>query len=132
VKIGTTANQKQRFFNLRKAKSKISALDEGDLHPNQVKQIARCPGVIDQEVIDMNAAPRRCVAQRADPRRRRDRRSTAPTPPLSAISAVFNDAGKRRPSRNCALNYVWIIRVDRRLLNTDRHFAGGRSLGSER
>src|SRR5713226_7919511 len=37
VKMGTTANQKKLFFNLRKAKSKISALDEGDLHPDQVK-----------------------------------------------------------------------------------------------
>src|SRR6202012_5629705 len=36
VKMGTTANQKKLFFNLRKAKSKISALDEGDLHPDQV------------------------------------------------------------------------------------------------
>jgi RNA polymerase sigma-32 factor len=35
VKLGTTANQKKLFFNLRKAKSKISALDEGDLRPDQ-------------------------------------------------------------------------------------------------
>jgi RNA polymerase sigma-32 factor len=41
VKMGTTANQKKLFFNLRKAKSKISALDEGDLHPDQVKLIAK-------------------------------------------------------------------------------------------
>ena len=40
VKMGTTANQKKLFFNLRKAKSKISALGEGDLRPDQVKQIA--------------------------------------------------------------------------------------------
>jgi len=38
---GTTANQKKLFFNLRKAKSRISALDEGDLHPDQVKLIAK-------------------------------------------------------------------------------------------
>jgi RNA polymerase sigma factor (sigma-70 family) len=41
VKMGTTANQKKLFFNLRKAKSKISALGEGDLKPDQVKQIAK-------------------------------------------------------------------------------------------
>src|SRR5450759_4645416 len=54
VKMGTTANQKKLFFNLRKAKSKISALDEGDLHPDQVKLIAKRLGVNEQDVIDMN------------------------------------------------------------------------------
>jgi RNA polymerase sigma-32 factor len=54
VKMGTTANQKKLFFNLRKAKSKISALEEGDLHPDQVKVIARRLGVTEQDVIDMN------------------------------------------------------------------------------
>jgi len=54
VKMGTTANQKKLFFNLRKAKSKISALDEGDLHPDQVKLIAKRLGVPEQDVIDMN------------------------------------------------------------------------------
>jgi RNA polymerase sigma-32 factor len=54
VKMGTTANQKKLFFNLRKAKSKISALDEGDLHPGQVKLIAKRLGVTDQDVVDMN------------------------------------------------------------------------------
>ncbi len=54
VKMGTTANQKKLFFNLRKAKSKISALDEGDLRPDQVKQIATRLGVPEQDVIDMN------------------------------------------------------------------------------
>src|SRR5205085_8712005 len=54
VKMGTTANQKKLFFNLRKAKSKISALDEGDLRPDQVKTIARRLGVTAQDVIDMN------------------------------------------------------------------------------
>jgi RNA polymerase sigma-32 factor len=47
VKMGTTANQKKLFFNLRKAKSKISALDEGDLRPDQVKHIAVKLGVPD-------------------------------------------------------------------------------------
>ena len=54
VKMGTTANQKKLFFNLRKAKSKISALEEGDMHPDQVKQIATRLGVAEQDVIDMN------------------------------------------------------------------------------
>jgi RNA polymerase sigma-32 factor len=54
VKMGTTANQKKLFFNLRKAKSQISALDEGDLRPDQVKSIAKSLGVEEQEVIDMN------------------------------------------------------------------------------
>jgi RNA polymerase sigma-32 factor len=54
VKMGTTANQKKLFFNLRKAKSRISALEEGDLHPDQVKLIAKRLGVTEQDVIDMN------------------------------------------------------------------------------
>jgi RNA polymerase sigma-32 factor len=54
VKMGTTANQKKLFFNLRKAKSKISALEEGDLQPDQVKIIARRLGVTEQDVVDMN------------------------------------------------------------------------------
>jgi RNA polymerase sigma-32 factor len=54
VKMGTTANQKKLFFNLRKAKSKISALEEGDLHPDQVKLIAKRLGVTEQDVVDMN------------------------------------------------------------------------------
>src|SRR6202165_1975022 len=54
VKMGTTANQKKLFFNLRKAKSRISALGEGDLYPNQVQLIARQLGVTDQDVVDMN------------------------------------------------------------------------------
>jgi RNA polymerase sigma-32 factor len=52
--MGTTANQKKLFFNLRKAKSKISALDEGDLKPDQVKLIATRLGVTEQDVVDMN------------------------------------------------------------------------------
>jgi RNA polymerase sigma-32 factor len=52
--MGTTASQKKLFFNLRKAKSQISALDEGDLRPDQVKAIATKLGVAEQEVIDMN------------------------------------------------------------------------------
>jgi RNA polymerase sigma-32 factor len=54
VKIGTTANQKRLFFKLRSAKSKIAALESGDLHPDQVASIAQSLDVSDQDVIDMN------------------------------------------------------------------------------
>ena len=54
VKMGTTANQQKLFFNLRKAKSKISALEEGDLRPDQVQIIAKRLGVTEQDVVDMN------------------------------------------------------------------------------
>jgi RNA polymerase sigma-32 factor len=54
VKMGTTANQKKLFFNLRKAKSKISALEEGDLRPDQVQLIAKRLGVTEKDVVDMN------------------------------------------------------------------------------
>ena len=54
VKMGTTVNQKKLFFNLRKAKSKISVLDEGDMRPDQVKIIARQLGVTQTDVIHMN------------------------------------------------------------------------------
>jgi RNA polymerase sigma-32 factor len=54
VKMGTTAAQKKLFFNLRKAKSEISALEEGDLHPDHVAQIATKLGVLNEEVISMN------------------------------------------------------------------------------
>ena len=52
--MGTTANQKRLFFNLRKMKSRIQALDEGDLRPDQVSQIATNLGVSDEEVVSMN------------------------------------------------------------------------------
>jgi len=54
VKMGTTAAQKKLFFNLRKAKSEIAALQEGDLRPEQVSYIATKLGVLDEEVISMN------------------------------------------------------------------------------
>jgi RNA polymerase sigma-32 factor len=54
VKMGTTAAQKKLFFNLRKAKSSISALEEGDLHPEHVSQIATKLGVTNEDVISMN------------------------------------------------------------------------------
>src|ERR671930_907338 len=54
VKMGPTANQKKLFCNLRKAKRTISALEEGELRPDQVKVIAKRLGVTEQDVVDMN------------------------------------------------------------------------------
>ena len=54
VKLGTTSAQKKLFFNLRKAKAKVGALEEGDLRPENVAQIARDLSVTETEVIDMN------------------------------------------------------------------------------
>jgi len=54
VKMGTTANQRKLFFHLRKAKSKIFALDEGDMRPDQVELIAKRLGVTEHAVIAMN------------------------------------------------------------------------------
>ena len=54
VKLGTTSAQKKLFFNLRKAKAKIGALEEGDLRPENVKQIATDLGVTEAEVVSMN------------------------------------------------------------------------------
>jgi RNA polymerase sigma-32 factor len=54
VKMGSTATQRKLFFNLRKAKSKISALQEGDMRPDQVKVIGKRLGVTEQDVFDMN------------------------------------------------------------------------------
>jgi RNA polymerase sigma-32 factor len=54
VKMGTTANQKRLFFNLRKVKGQIQALDEGDLRPEQVTSIATKLGVTEEDVVSMN------------------------------------------------------------------------------
>ncbi len=54
VKLGTTSAQKKLFFNLRKAKARIGALEEGDLRPENVKQIANDLSVTEEEVISMN------------------------------------------------------------------------------
>ena len=54
VKMGTTAAQKKLFFNLRRAKSQLQALDEGDLKPDQVKKIATKLGVPEEDVVNMN------------------------------------------------------------------------------
>jgi RNA polymerase sigma-32 factor len=54
VKIGTTAAQKRLFFNLRKVKGQIAALDDGNLHPEQIKQIATTLHVTEADVVSMN------------------------------------------------------------------------------
>ncbi|EBA12910.1 RNA polymerase sigma factor RpoH [Roseobacter sp. CCS2] len=54
VKLGTTSAQKKLFFNLRKAKNRIGALEDGDLRPENVERIANDLGVTEQEVISMN------------------------------------------------------------------------------
>lgn len=54
VKMGTTASQKKLFFNLRKVKGQIQALEEGDLRPDQVTEIAKRLGVPEEDVISMN------------------------------------------------------------------------------
>ncbi len=54
VKLGTTAAQKKLFFNLRKAKGRIGALEEGDMRPEQVERIASDLGVTEDEVVSMN------------------------------------------------------------------------------
>ncbi len=69
VKMGTTASQKKLFFNLRKAKSQLQALEEGDLRPDQVKTIATNLGVPEEDVVSMNrAAWRGRLSERAAPR----------------------------------------------------------------
>ncbi|HEX4195978.1 MAG TPA: RNA polymerase sigma factor RpoH [Caulobacteraceae bacterium] len=62
VKIGTTANQKKLFFGLRRAKSRLEAFEQGDLHPRHVAAIATLLGVHDYEVVEMN---RRLAGDRA-------------------------------------------------------------------
>ena len=71
VKMGTTANQKKLFFNLRKARRARFPRSTKATWPDQVKLIAKRLGVTEQDVIDEPPAWRRCVAQRADPRGRR-------------------------------------------------------------
>ena len=54
VKIGTTANQKKLFFNLRRMKGKINAMEDGDMRPDDVARIATTLGVHEDEVVSMN------------------------------------------------------------------------------
>ena len=75
VKIGTTASQKKLFFKLRSAKAKISALENVELRPDQVRLIATRLGVKDQDVVDMNRRLGGDASLNAsDPRRRKLRR----------------------------------------------------------
>ncbi len=55
VKIGTTASQKRLFFNLRRVKGQIAALDDGSLHPEQVSEIAKTLSVSEADVVSMNS-----------------------------------------------------------------------------
>ena len=74
VKMGTTAAQKKLFFNLRKLKGQMQAIEEGDLSPEQVTKIATTLDVPEEDVVNMNrrlAAPD-SLAQRPGPRRRRE------------------------------------------------------------
>jgi RNA polymerase sigma-32 factor len=54
VKMGTTASQKKLFFNLRRVKGQIQAIEEGELRPDQVKEIATKLGVSEEDVVSMN------------------------------------------------------------------------------
>src|SRR5262249_31620787 len=75
AKMGTTAHQEKLFLNLRKAKSKISAFNEGDMRPDQVKLIAKQLGRHRDGCDRHESSPRRrCLAQRHDPRGRRFQR----------------------------------------------------------
>jgi len=97
VKMGTTANQKKLFFNLRKAKGRISALDEGDLRPDQVKQIATRLGVTEQEGQNRLAALRDALSV-LNPRERRifEARRLAEDPiTLEELSTEFGVSRER-------------------------------------
>ncbi len=73
VKIGTTAAQKKLFFNLRRMKGQIQAIDDGDMHPDQVAHIATQLGVSEDDVVSMN------------------RRMTAPDHSLNAPMRIDGD-----------------------------------------
>ncbi len=114
VKIGTTAAQKKLFFNLRRLKGQIQAIEEGDLSPEQVKKIADPLEVPEEDVVNMNrrlAAPGP-FAQRPDPRRRRrrmaglagrrdprPRRPAWPRPRSSRPAPAAAGRGPGRPQR---------------------------------
>ena len=68
VKIGTTAAQKRLFFNLRRLKGQIAALDDGNLHPDQIKQIATTLNVTEDDVVSMNQRSHQPMAGLADRR----------------------------------------------------------------
>ncbi len=106
VKIGTTANQKKLFFGLRRAKSRIAALESGDMRPDQVAAIAVRLGVSAQEVIDMNRrlggdvslnAP---VGDDTDPGEWQDRLVDAQAGPESQLAESQEGDNRRRALRD--------------------------------
>jgi hypothetical protein len=113
VKMGTTANQKRLFFNLRKVKGKIQALDDGDLKPDQIKEIATKLNVSEEEVVSMN---RRLSATP------RSMRRSAPTKasPASGRTGWSTTTTARRDADRAG-----------RTGQPPRH-AGGRHVGAER
>ena len=91
VKMGTTAAQKKLFFNLRRAKSQLQALDDGDLRPEHVKTIATKFGVTEDDVISMNR------------RLRGDASLNAPVRADTECRRVAGLAGRRQPTRRSTL-----------------------------
>ena len=79
VKMGTTAAQKKLFFNLRRLKGQMQAIDDGDLQPEQVAKIARVLDVPEQDVVNMN--------------RRLPRPTTASTPPSAPTARASGRTG---------------------------------------
>ena len=103
VKMGTTAAQKKLFFNLRKVKGQLKALEEGDFRPDQVKRIATQLGVTEEDVdVDEPAAGRRLIAQRPGAERCRERRvaGLAGRRDLDQETALAESRGAREPPRH--------------------------------
>jgi RNA polymerase sigma-32 factor len=92
VKMGTTANQKRLFFNLRKVKGKIQALDDGDLRPDQITEIATRLNVSEEEVVSMN---RRLSGDAS--------LSLPPAASARSISPLHADCASGDSSRHCAM-----------------------------
>jgi RNA polymerase sigma-32 factor len=123
VKMGTTANQKKLFFNLRKAKSRISALEEGDLRPDQVKLIAKRLGVTEQDVVEMNRRLGGDVSLNSPIREEGDSGQWQDWLVDDSISqetrlSESEDAGNRRQALGAAL--TMLNRRERRIFETRR------------
>src|SRR2546430_17391577 len=125
--MGTTANQKKVFFNLRKAQSKISILDDGDMRLDQVKIIARRIGVTDTDVINMNrrlsgdASLNAAIREDGDSGEWQDW-LVDETPGPGTTPAASEGVGKRRKTRSRALTRL--NKRERRLFETRRLRAG--------
>ena len=104
VKMGTTASQKKLFFNLRKAKSRISAYEEGDLRPENVEKIATQPRRFEAGC-DRHEPPheRRRLAQRAAARRGRGRVAGLARRRPATIRSIFSPRRRRASNRLKAL-----------------------------